>query len=751
MSSSGRFRLLDELWIHATLGLWLGASGTAALRLVDTPAASQMVRWDIAIIVAGALVTSLALRVLRAPLWLYLSMISATQIVVVTAVVYRERSGWMPSPGTWAALTADIADAVDIFSTAVPPVDYVAPWPIVIVGSFALTVIVTLVLGLYATGRAEALLPASLWTVILCIMSRTEWFAFAAVLVALAVVVVASLRRYHTTERHLVGATGAPRRDRWYVPIFALTTTVTTAGAVALVGVAVGPRLPGADAEAIVDLRAETGGVTQVASPLVDIRSRLVERADEEMFTMSAPIPSYWRLTALPDFDGSTFRLPTADLVTVDQLTGPITPGGLPFEQRLRIAALGGRLVPAAADPVDVAANGLRWSPASDTLVDIGDELASGDEFTIVSEPPSVEPTRLAAAASESPPAGADVRALPADLDPLVGDLARAVAGSARSGYEAALALQDWFRSEFTYDLEIAIGHDNAAIVDFLEIRRGYCEQFAATFAVMARSLGLPARVAVGYTPGVAIVDDAGDTVYRVEGRHAHAWPEVWFDEIGWVPFEPTPGRGAPGAEVFTGVAAEQDGDTVSSPPPAVTTVPESGDSQAADDFTIPVPEQIPTQTSPPGSRAPVATTYGWWILILAAVAVTIASPALIRRIRRWHLARLPIQRQVVHAWASAVAGLRRRGFAIDPWMTSNQIVVEASRRLPSARRALVALADAHDLVMFGPRDRVDGLLIGPYGASLGRDALSWSRQIRAVANDGRPIVRYVVDYLTID
>jgi hypothetical protein len=80
----------------------------------------------------------------------------------------------------------------------------------------------------------------------------------------------------------------------------------------------------------------------------------------------------------------------------------------------------------------------------------------------------------------------------------------------------------------------------------------------------MARTLGVPARVAVGFTQG----EQQDDGSYLVLGRNAHAWPEVWFDDYGWVPFEPTPGRGMPGVESFTGVAPQQDGE----PPPTTST-----------------------------------------------------------------------------------------------------------------------------------------------------------------------------------
>src|SRR5207253_3253245 len=78
---------------------------------------------------------------------------------------------------------------------------------------------------------------------------------------------------------------------------------------------------------------------------------------------------------------------------------------------------------------------------------------------------------------------------------------------------------------------------------------------FAGTFAAMARAIGLPSRVAVGFTPGVL----EADGLWHITGRQAHAWPEVFVAGYGWVAFEPTPGRGAPGAEAYTGVPAQQD------------------------------------------------------------------------------------------------------------------------------------------------------------------------------------------------
>ena len=118
----------------------------------------------------------------------------------------------------------------------------------------------------------------------------------------------------------------------------------------------------------------------------------------------------------------------------------------------------------------------------------------------------------------------------------MVYDLAAEVTAGATTDYDRVIALQNWFQT-FEYSTEVQSGHGSNAIENFLQIRNGYCEQFAATFAAMARTLGIPSRVAVGYTPGRCAIDGW----YSVLGKNSHAWPEIWFDGIGWVPFEPTP------------------------------------------------------------------------------------------------------------------------------------------------------------------------------------------------------------------
>jgi transglutaminase-like putative cysteine protease len=114
------------------------------------------------------------------------------------------------------------------------------------------------------------------------------------------------------------------------------------------------------------------------------------------------------------------------------------------------------------------------------------------------------------------------------------------VAGGARTPYGAAAALERWFRTTggFTYSNHPAID-PNAPLVGFVvQTKSGYCQHFAGAMALMLRYLGVPARVAVGFSSGTY---DSGKGLWRVTDHDAHAWVEAWFRGYGWLPFDPTP------------------------------------------------------------------------------------------------------------------------------------------------------------------------------------------------------------------
>jgi protein-glutamine gamma-glutamyltransferase len=119
---------------------------------------------------------------------------------------------------------------------------------------------------------------------------------------------------------------------------------------------------------------------------------------------------------------------------------------------------------------------------------------------------------------------------------------ARGVAGETSSPYAAVVALEAWFRSTggFTYSEQPGTTPGVPPLVGFvMDTKTGYCQHFAGAMALMARLLGIPARVAAGFVPG-----KYHDDLWEVTDHDAHTWVEVWFPQYGWLPFDPTPGRG---------------------------------------------------------------------------------------------------------------------------------------------------------------------------------------------------------------
>ena len=171
----------------------------------------------------------------------------------------------------------------------------------------------------------------------------------------------------------------------------------------------------------------------------------------------------------------------------------------------------------------------------------VGDRpTGAGTTYAMTVEIPTLTADDLKAA-SGRPPAGLEpYLAVPQTAHTEdIRALATQISADASGPYNQALALQTYFRdmSRFVYDTRVAPGRTDDAVWDFLTSRHGYCVQFATSMAIMARSLGIPARLGVGFLPGVA--DDSG--VYTVTGRLSHTWPELYFPSVGWVRFEPTP------------------------------------------------------------------------------------------------------------------------------------------------------------------------------------------------------------------
>jgi transglutaminase-like putative cysteine protease len=281
--------------------------------------------------------------------------------------------------------------------------------------------------------------------------------------------------------------------------------------------------------------------------------------------------PYYWRATVLDHFDGTRWRERIWRETASE--SHELTPDGAReperwVQQEVTVAALDddhlvGASIPVArniGDPVLYDGQGV-WR--------VLDGLHRDQHYTVASYSPRPTPAELVRAQPDYPRAltrpgreldiargvtlpafgvpGRDRRVLSllsGRLVPYAEVFKRAegVAGQTSSPYAVAVGLERWFRTTggFTYSEQPGTTPGLPPLVGFIdETRTGYCQHFAGSMALMLRLLGIPARVAAGFVPG-----HYRDGVWRVTDHDAHTWVEVWFKDYGWLPFDPTPGRG---------------------------------------------------------------------------------------------------------------------------------------------------------------------------------------------------------------
>ena len=281
----------------------------------------------------------------------------------------------------------------------------------------------------------------------------------------------------------------------------------------------------------------------------------------------------YWRLTSLDEFDGDAWRARSQYEDASGPLAATLDPSaGASLQQTVMLTGLGNSYLPVAYElrrVIDDGGVAMEYEAYSGSLIKGRRAALEGPgrfSYVVDSAVPAIgDPDRLRRSETAMLEEGflAANTQLPDDVRDLVRAETERITSDARSDYHRALQLQDYFRLDggFRYDLQVHAAGGVESLEEFLfEVRAGYCQQFASAYAAMARSIGLPTRVAVGFTWGDWDSERGVDGAYVVRGEHAHAWPEVFFAGTGWVRFEPTPGRGAPGDFAVTGHVADQAG-----------------------------------------------------------------------------------------------------------------------------------------------------------------------------------------------
>ncbi|GGB97126.1 DUF3488 and transglutaminase-like domain-containing protein [Cellulomonas carbonis] len=344
-----------------------------------------------------------------------------------------------------------------------------------------------------------------------------------------------------------------------------------TAAVVTVAALVVAPTAAALPFWGTLDLPTTWGEGTSGTGPVelsvdLDMRESLGDRSDRPVlaYTVDGPAPGPLRLYTLTTFDGVRW-LGERGAGDARDAEGPLWPDGRGrdvLEQaqeddrlsvvRVEVGALDQDRLPLPIEPRSVELDGDDWSydPVRDEVSAEG-TTTRGLTYEVVTAQRDLSEEALQTDGAAPVGGASEYLLLPStSFADDVAAVAREVTAQAQTDYDRAVALQTYLRdgSLFRYDTDVPEPVTDDAVWDFLTARTGYCVQYATAFTVMARHLGLPTRMGVGFLPGRASTGERGR--YVVTGRLAHTWPEVWFEGAGWVRFEPTPAvqTGAPPA-----------------------------------------------------------------------------------------------------------------------------------------------------------------------------------------------------------
>ncbi|SDM96759.1 Transglutaminase-like enzyme, putative cysteine protease [Halogranum gelatinilyticum] len=294
---------------------------------------------------------------------------------------------------------------------------------------------------------------------------------------------------------------------------------------------------------------------TDVGGSLADDNGSLRSLSPEVHFTVRSTSAGYWRTGSYDRYTGSGWEQTGA----VRPTDGRVDVAGLgdrevQYEVRLNRSATS---LPTVWIPQRVDAGDADLLVTDGGAVRADEPVPAGTTYTGTSVRPPSDPDVLRTSGRDYP-AAVETRytRLPDSTPERLTTFTDELTAGARSPYEEAVRIERWLEANKTYSLDAS--HDGGDVADqfVFEMDAGYCEYFATTMTAMLRSQGVPARYVVGYSTGQA----TGENAYTVRGMNAHAWVEVYFADVGWVRFDPTPGSERLNAEQQAFEAAGESG-----------------------------------------------------------------------------------------------------------------------------------------------------------------------------------------------
>ncbi|MGZ5296813.1 MAG: transglutaminase family protein [Actinomycetota bacterium] len=476
------------------------------------------------------------------------------------------------------------------------------------------------------------------------------------------------------------------------------------------------PSLPAASGDGVVDF---APNAYPGFSDVVDLRAR-GHLSDEIAFRVRAPQAALWRAEAFDTFDGTRWTISDRSTVPMQQsdaANAVVMPDGLAgtigpvptvrITQTFYIDTPQPNVLFAAAIPEQV------YFPSGGLEVDRYGSVRSpilldqGMVYSVVSDVPVTDARTLRLAHPPGPIVSDPIYVqLPRELPERVGDLARRITAGATTEYDRVEAVRSWIRRNTTYDLDVPRDPAGVDSVDqFLFVTRtGFCEQIASSLAVMLRTLGIPTRLVTGYGPGER---NPLTGYFEVKQSDAHAWVEVLYPGIGWVPYDPTFGvpEAAPhassrfiGGEVIAALGRFLSGA---------------------------VPQPVKDLLRDAGSG--IGVVWGGLVRAWPVALVMLALAALVVRARRRRRSRAPAQAAALGAYLDLTDALAPRGHPLVEHATPREYLRGVSAD-PAIEREVVVEAEL--VVATLERDRFSGRLAADADLDRARVAAAIVRQL---------------------
>jgi len=557
--------------------------------------------------VTGVIVRQLRTRAIVRDLCTLLAQVLAA-ICTLTLLIIPQGAllGIIPTGDTVAALSNLVADGFAQVQTSVAPMaDTLALRTVIAIGFAIVTILLDHLIAQRVTLLAVILVAAvgAVPTIATFGEANIPWF------VMLAVVALFLLRHSIRHDRR------TPRRASAGVAI-------GVGAAATAIALFVTPILP-------VSATWVGAGTSLTLNPSLRLGDDLRRPTPSDVITLAtnATTAPYLRIATLSRFDGRVWTPDEADVQSVNDGFGEAEwADAIEAEDQrtsIRVNGISSSWLPVPYPATEIVGVPSTWNvmPINRTVVS-ETQNASGADYTVTSADiePTLEQIRAADAVADAPPEE--------EVPEIIAATAAEVTADAETDYDRLIAMQSWFRSEFSYSLDAPVegdfdGTGSEAVEAFLDARSGYCIHFAGAFALMAQSLDMPVRIVVGYLPGRLTDEKRGDeSIYVVSSDQLHAWPEVHFEGIGWVPFEPTASLGDPTGFLPTATTGNTSTDpTAPQPTTTPTTAPTSGpDVERGQDDTSSTGSQALRQLDP----TPV-------MLVTLGVLFVVLLPALLR------------------------------------------------------------------------------------------------------------------------